>query len=362
MDKKAHKERVQERRDRKDQERRQEEKKLEQTKWWHTSIEQYDRVWYQVGPDEYKRGTVESITRTQDDRRKYRILPIDAMPEEQHRCVFMVEGNAEEGTTTTYSTGHVIKDVLEWSTRFRTGDHVKILWGDEDGYSYWLPALVAEVWYFDTSVTDTLLPYRCRVTDEAAHIHDALDVSVPKDSDDVIQSIPTTFRFSEGDEVIFNSEHMMCATARRKPKENWVKGIIKEVAVLDANKDYAVYTCSYWDSRRETCSIVRDDDEHIAAVNATPRERLFNAIEYDCSYDHLDYLIRNFELDVTSFQDLAISKAIEFGSYEALLWLQENNGVILSTIRDAEGNTYLYQMLQGRMGFIYQEGTCDCHL
>lgn len=82
-----------------------------------------------------------------------------------------------------------------------------------------------------------------------------------------------------------------------------------------------------------------------------PRERLFNAIENDCSYGHIDYLVNELSIDVTGFLDLIVSKAIDYGSYETLLWLQEKASVKLDTIKDANDNGYLHQIVQGKRAF-----------
>jgi hypothetical protein len=49
------------------------------------------------------------------------------------------------------------------------------------------------------------------------------------------------------------------------------------------------------------CHILKDTDEHVASPTSSPRERLLESIEQNCSYDHLDYLIKCFGLDCHGF-------------------------------------------------------------
>jgi hypothetical protein len=86
------------------------------------------------------------------------------------------------------------------------------------------------------------------------------------------------------------------------------------IGVSDSKDGYRIYRCSSGSEERYTCRILKDDDEHIAKSSADPRERLFEAIEQDCSRKHLSYLQSFYSIDVLSFRDLIVDKAIICGS------------------------------------------------
>ena len=54
--------------------------------------------------------------------------------------------------------------------------------------------------------------------------------------------------------------------------------------------------------------VVASDDEHVAKADKkhNPRARLMDAIEQDCSLCNIDYLVKAFDIDVASFQDLVL--------------------------------------------------------
>ena len=56
--------------------------------------------------------------------------------------------------------------------------------------------------------------------------------------------------------------------------------------------------CSFRHNRKEhRCYILEDDDEAIAM--AGPHTRLIDAIKQDCSYEHLWYLINEYNIDIS---------------------------------------------------------------
>ena len=69
-----------------------------------------------------------------------------------------------------------------------------------------------------------------------------------------------------------------------------------------------------------------------------------DAIEQNCDMDHFNYLLDEYDIDVSTFQDLVLSKAIEFGNYWVLLWLQEKASVDFLNREDVDGNTLLNQI------------------
>jgi hypothetical protein len=98
--------------------------------------------------------------------------------------------------------------------------------------------------------------------------------------------------------------------------------------------------------KRRTCYIVKDDDQHVASITASRRERLMEAIEQDCHCEHIDYLYIG--MDVMPFSDILVQHAVEHGKYNALEWLQTNASVDLHRICDTHGNGLLHQIAKGR--------------
>ena len=69
--------------------------------------------------------------------------------------------------------------------------------------------------------------------------------------------------------------------------------------------------------------------------------RLMNAIEDDCSMDHISYLVDEFGIDIIPFQDQIIAIAVGHASYNALWWIQENLGLTLPKILYSGGDEML---------------------
>jgi Ankyrin repeats (many copies) len=90
--------------------------------------------------------------------------------------------------------------------------------------------------------------------------------------------------------------------------------------------------------------IYKDTDEWIASADAGPRQRLFDAIDQNCSCAHLNHLVSASNIDVSSFRDLIVSHAIQACSYDALAWIQDSLKVDLDKIRYASGNSLLHQI------------------
>lgn len=114
----------------------------------------------------------------------------------------------------------------------------------------------------------------------------------------------------------------------QSPDWNWIEGTVTGVDIISQVDYYAVYECSFNISgKTRVCYILKDDDKHIAHVDTNPRERLFGAVEQDCTLGHLEYLANFHSIDVSTFRDLVLAKAIEFASYHTLLWLKNEFSV-----------------------------------
>jgi hypothetical protein len=225
------------------------------------------------------------------------------------------------------SSDWVERDPFPWTLRFQVGDKV-ICYGN----GRWVPATVSKLFpYGDYSDCYTHC-YKCDLDiPEGIHRY----ITAPRDDDSYIMKRPTTFRFSKGDEVIFATKE--AAGLANKIWEPWIRGKITRVNIDRLRDYYAVYECSYKDrNKHRKCYILKDDDQHVASPDARPRLRLLEAIEQDCDYEHIDYLVTSFNMEVMVIKDILLSKATENGSYDALLWLQENASVDLKRIRDGQ--------------------------
>lgn len=179
-------------------------------------------------------------------------------------------------------------------------------------------------------------------------------VAAPHDKDDCIQIRPTNFRCKVGDRVVFNPAKatflMRVISAPlenylQQNRESWVLGKITEVDICEVGKDYAPYVCSFQvGAKSYSCIIWDDNDENIALANADPRKRLFDAIEQDCTRLHFIHLTTHFKIDVTTFRDLVLMKAIEFASHDALAWLENDCKFSLKSVKDEDRNNFLHMI------------------
>ena len=125
---------------------------------------------------------------------------------------------------------------------------------------------------------------------------------------------------------------------------NWISGIVKSVDITGMDK-YAAYTCSCEiDGKQYIYHITKDNDACIAKEGTNSRSRLFEAIEQGCTRDHIMYLVQHYNIDVTLFRDLVVSKAIEYASYQALCWLHHDCNVNTFQIKDDSGNNLLHKI------------------
>lgn len=220
-------------------------------------------------------------------------------------------------------TSSVLEDQGEWTLKFRVGEGV--LCRASEG---WIPARVSGLWplkmrYHENQFGDMIVPqrpsYQC-----LTYRNDNATIAVPEGIL-AIREDPQSFRFSIGEEVMIATETAVGLSPRIR-QTPWIPAKVTGVDITGRKDYYATYECTFFDQKKvRMCHVLKDDDEHIASPFSTPRQRLmFDAIEQDCRYSHLDALVSSSDLDVGSFRDLLVSKAIVSGSYDALLWLQKN--------------------------------------
>jgi hypothetical protein len=269
------------------------------------------------------------VTSEVNEEGKLSVLPVDADPSRQ------------DNVAEVY-LDRVGKDTLDWTLDFGKGDKV-VFYNTADNQSNkaWMPA----------TIVDTMLGFRNADGD----LHNAcFQVMLDDDLDDpyviVMSDLamlrhPSTFRFAEGDKIVFSTTKALGLKNVRR--DLWIEGEVTRVDVTRRQDFYAVYECIFTErGKRNTCFISEDTDQHIISgiEISSPRQRLMDSIEQDCDYDHIDYLVKSSNMDVSSFVDLVQEKAILNASYDTLLWLQENVSCILAKIRDENGNGLLHQI------------------
>jgi hypothetical protein len=155
---------------------------------------------------------------------------------------------------------------------------------------------------------------------------------------DIVAVKDVQLRFSKGESVVMKTK-----------TERWVKGKIVGTVTGGEEDSFAGHSVRLdggGSSRAALRFVWIDTDEWIAKADAGPRQGLFDAIDQNCSYEHLKYLVTSTNLDSSSFCDLIVSRAITACSYDALAWIQNEMKVDLSQIRDATVFFTRFQLCQ----------------
>ena len=176
-------------------------------------------------------------------------------------------------------------------------------------------------------------------------------LAVQHDEDFMIREHPLRFRLKTGQRAVFNTTKAAALRSNNSvyyelgSGELWIEGTVTSLDLTGLAYYYAVYECTYeHNGRQYKCHITKDVDEHIARIDCDPRGRLLESIEQDCSRDHLKYLAKEYDIDVSIFRDLVVAKATRFGSYDALCWLQFDCDINVQHTVDSRGNGLLHQI------------------
>mmetsp|Transcript_16444 Transcript_16444/g.38138 ORF Transcript_16444/g.38138 Transcript_16444/m.38138 type:complete len:2423 (+) Transcript_16444:381-7649(+) len=244
--------------------------------------------------------------------------------------------------------GQIIPDWCDMTLRFDVGDRVLCY-----VYGEWRPCVVSVVWPIGTlsstsgrpprSPTDDFPRYACSFQDEDGRC------IIEKDDDDFIMEHPSVFRFSIGQKIVFNTKHARLPGAimhKVRSQFPWLEGSITARDITGEAGYYTVYECKFkFGSKGDYfADIERDVDEHIASLSTDPRTRLLDSIVQDCERSHLSYLADAYEIDIDLFRDLAIRRAVDSASYNALTWLQMDRGIDVLSAKDEDGNSLLHQL------------------
>jgi len=273
----------------------------------------------------------------------------------------------------TISVDDAFPDFCDMTLRFDVGD--RVLCGTPN--RGWVAREVRYLWpiaeTFHNYPTSPQKPddivdrYKCGEYGAVADDNNQpLFCSAPNDEDYCIMKHPSSFRFGVGDNVIFYAYAARgigrSVSQLKKITDNypwtWVEGRVKSVDIIGMEK-YAAYTCLFEaEGTTYSCFIREDNDELIAKENANARDRLFDAIEQDCSRDHIMYLTAYYEIDIMAFRDMVVSKAIEYASYQALSWLQHECNIDMINLKDEQENNLLHKIASSEhaMRFIREAG------
>jgi len=202
-------------------------------------------------------------------------------------------------------------DKLPWTLRFDVGDRVLVNWRK------WRPATVVEVFPIAAKTENgKFVPcYHCEI--EGGQF-DEKDIFVKEDV--TIVKRPDSFRFSLGDTVVFATS-LFLGVNNNQLSSPWLEARIIGVDVVHVD-GYGVYEINFHGRGRiQRCFIWKDTDEYVASVTRTPRERFLDSIEQDCDYEHFQYLVTAFSLDMVPIRDQVIERSFHFACYGSLLWI-----------------------------------------
>jgi hypothetical protein len=308
-----------------------------------------DRVWWFYQPGRYcwRRGVVRRVVMDEFEPGMSRYL-VQRIEDEDGKELIAVTASDRTITGSDESARAVRRDRNDWVPRFAVGDRVlgHVRMGDDNSESIWVPATVSKLWA--TPPNSALLNvYKCHLDVPIADFSAGTPLYFEDDSEGMITEHSSTIRFSVGDVVLFSPENAAFFHDNRATKvQPWKEGRIVRVDVSGQYDPCPVYEVSFMGprNRRTTCDIRDDNDEHICRIDATPRERLLDAIDQCCSYAHIDYLVTATELDVTTFQDLLVGRAIQSCSYDAIWWLQDKTNIELVRVVDTNGSGILHQI------------------
>ena len=302
-----------------------------------------DRIWF-----------IESVFYDPCNPNTYRGMVRGILPDGQLRIISLQAiMDGDEDATFTIARDKVYPDFQDIMLRFNVGDAV--LYNCDDCWStgkvqfQWPIREICpsngDVLPFDATCDYSFPHYKCRVDwQDPGALYPF--ISAPGDDDSLIRLRPTKFRFKVGDAVDINPKKAETTNGRSAAKlaqcTTLVRGKIIAVDVSKPQMNYAVYECSF--GKALTCRIFEDTDEYISRADADPRERLFDAIEQNCGRKHLDFLCNQFNIDVLTFKDLVVAKAIESASLEALSWLQLSCEIDVQSMKDECGNNFLHQI------------------
>lgn len=309
-----------------------------------------DRVWflskdnfYGANPYTY-RGIVKHV---KDD--SLVIIPLQSK----------IDGHNQSVTALLNSKhSYVFPDFCDMTLRFDLGDRVLCSqsegWTPKEVHYLWpIGEIPAQGYPIPQKPDDVVQRYKCG--DHGIELNDnnhSRFCAAPYDDDDAIMKHPSTFRFEVGDNVIFSAYEAVGnsrSTSQLDKMVNndswiWINGVITAIDTTGM-ETYAAYTCSFEvEGRKYSCYITKDNDEHIAKQTADPRGRLFEAIEQDCSRDHIMYLTSHYQIDIMAFQDMVVSKALKHASYLALSWLQHECNIDIIHPKDDQGYNLLHKI------------------
>jgi UvrD/REP helicase N-terminal domain len=244
----------------------------------------------------------------------------------------------------TVPLGNVVRQRVAWTLRYGVGHSVVVYDEGTDAYveakvEYLWPVWLTPKTAFGKDRSAKLVLYQCRTMDMEQRI-----ILVSKDENRYIQRLPTDFRFSPGDRVLVCTERSFCTNVPKRVRvSSWHMGTIADTHVLDQMR-YACYECEL-DGVGFTCYVRADSDAYVVSASATPRERLFSAMEDpEFTKEDFSFLIESCGIEVSAFYDLVAAKVIENASYGGMSLLRIDITLGWDGLQDANGDGFLHQL------------------
>ncbi len=215
---------------------------------------------------------------------------------------------------------HIYRDLDAWTTRYRVGDDIVC-----KTHLGWLPAKIKHLWpiWQVDQVGENMPCYSV----ECFPTHGNLFLqTIVRDDDSCLTRWHRNFRFKVGNLVTFDREQAL-PLAEYTPSNRWATGVVVERDVLGLNEVYAVYKCvSESDvGLPQVYYITKDVDECIATADKSKGlERFMECIDQGCSYEHLEFLVKHYDLDLPKEAQVILELALRSGSFVTLRWLDEH--------------------------------------
>jgi len=214
---------------------------------------------------------------------------------------------------------YIYRDLDAWTTRYQVGEDVIC-----KTHLGWLPAKIKHLWpIWEVEQVGESMP--CYSVECFQTNGDPFLQTILLDDNSCITKRPEQFRFAVGNLVTFDRKKAV-PLAEYESRTGWATGVVVERDLLGLNETYAVYKCiSESDvGLPQVYYITKDIDECIGTKDKSKGlERFLESIEQGCSYDHLDFLEKQYDLDLSNDAELILERALNNGSFETLRWLDE---------------------------------------
>jgi len=283
---------------------------------WLTGFWPGDWVWFrpsEAATVSYSRGIVVSVEKPSPQNLKHwKVVPVTEDPSDETK-----HDRVSSFALRPYESMFVA-DKWPRTLRFEVGDRVLCKYG-----AGWAPATINDLYPINLFRDDAkIIVYRCRHEGRLPRDDGSL-LAVPFDEDTNIMKRVDSLRFSLDDAVIFATSLAVGIKSNQRSSP-WLSGRIIGLESIEQERYMGVYEVTFnGRGRNQRCFILKDNDQHVASFTATPRQRFLDSIEQGCDYEHFQYLVATFSLDIMLIRDQVIEQSFRFACYGSLLWLFE---------------------------------------